>query len=256
MPTILMNDKDKLNMYHEDGVKDPIWLVLLYLLYAIYYSIKTFNTNREHKALLLNTSADNDIELQLFSNKLVFFASVCIAIIPISLLTQYVDLNTKVVDKFLFLIFSLIPHFILISILSIRTFENTSEIAIEYKQTSQTEYQDLEVYQSELTLFMIENKPYLSQDLNLQRLADLVHWNKSKLSMVINKGFDKNFYDFINRYRLEAVVEKLENGAHIDYSLDFIVSECGFKSYVSFYRVFKRAKNKSPKEYLKELKVP
>ncbi len=254
IPTILMDDNDKLRMYNEEGISDPIWLVLLYLLFAIYYSIKTFIANKKHKAHLLNISANNDIELQLFSNKLVFLASLCIVSIPISLLIQYIDYNMKAVDKFLFIIFSFIPHFILISRFNIRSFENTNDIKIEEKQAGLIDYENLNTSRAELTVFMVEHKPYLSQDLDLQTLANLVNWNRSKLSMVINKGFDKNFYDFINEYRLNAVVEKLNNGAYKAYSLDYIVSECGFKSYVSFYRVFKRIKKKSPKEYLKQLK--
>lgn len=253
-PTILMNDNDKLSMYYEVEINDPIWLVLLYLLFAIYYSVKTFIANKVHKALLLNTSANNDIELQLFSNKLIFLASVCIIIIPISLLIQYLDFNTEAVDKFLFIIFSLIPHFILISIFNIKTFESTKEIQIEEKRTTFIDNENLNASKSELAAFMMKCKPYLSQDLNLQTLANLISWNRSKLSMVINKGFDKNFYDYVNEYRLEAVIEKMNNGVYKEYSLDYIVSECGFKSYVSFYRIFKRIKKKSPKEYLKHLK--
>ncbi len=254
MPTILMNDNDKLNMYHEDGINDPIWIVLLYLLFAIYYSAKTFIANKKHKVHLLNTSANNDIELQLFSNQLVFWASICIIAIPVSLLVQYADYNTEVLDKCLFIIFSLIPHFILISIFNIKTLETANEIQIEEKQRSVIEHENLNTSKSELTAFMMKHQPYLSQDLDLQTLANLIGWNRSNLSMVINKGFHKNFYDFINEYRLEAVVEKLNNGAHKEYSLDYIVSECGFKSYVSFYRIFKRIKKTSPKEYLKHLK--
>ncbi len=254
IPTILMDDNDKLNMYHEDGINDPIWLVLLYLMFAIYYSVKTFIINKKHKVHLLNTSANNDIELHLFSNKLVFLASICIITIPMSLLLQYIDYNMKVADKYLFIFFSLIPHFILISIFNIRSFDNTKDIQIEEKQVSIIQYENLDNSKSELTVFMMKYKPYLSQDLDLPTLANLIGWNRSNLSMVINKGFNKNFYDFVNEYRLNAVVEKLNNGAYKQYSLDYIVSECGFKSYVSFYRIFKRVKKKSPKEYLKHLK--
>lgn len=254
LQSILMNDNDKLSMYHKDGINDPIWLVLLYLLFAVYYSIKTFIANKEHKVLLFNALADNDVEVQLFSNKLVFLASICIIIIPISLLIQYLDYNTEVVDKFLYIIFSLIPHFMLISIFNIKSFDNTNELQIEEKQTNPLEHESLETFKTELTAFMIKHKPYLSKDLNLQTLASLINWNRSNLSMIINKGFGKNFYDYVNEYRLEAVIEKLNNGTYKDYSLDYIVSECGFKSYVSFYRVFKRVMKKSPKDYLKHLK--
>ncbi|GAB5399541.1 MAG: hypothetical protein Aureis2KO_11260 [Aureisphaera sp.] len=248
-----MSDQDKLAMYYNEGINDPIWLVVWYLLFAVYYSAKTFIANRTHKARLLNTSANNTIELQLFSNQLVFLASVCIITIPISLLMQYVDNSSEVIDKLLFIIVSLIPHFILISIFNIRTFEGINELKIEEKQAKSIEYHDIETSKTELTVFMTDHKPYLSQNLNLQALANLIGWNRTKLSMVINKGFEKNFYDYINEHRLDAVIEKFNKGAYKDYSLDYIVSECGFKSYVSFYRIFKRVKKKSPKEYLKKM---
>ncbi len=252
MPTILMSDTDKLDMYYSEGITDPIWIVLLYLLFAMYYSVRTFIANRKHKTRLLNTSANNHIELQLFANKLVFLASTCISAIPISLLLQYVDINSRVIDKLLFIIFSLVPHFILISLVNLKPVESFDDLQSKANQT--IEQQNVEVAKAELVAFMTKYKPYLNQDLNLPTLANLMHWNRTQLSMVINKGFEKNFYDYINEYRLEAVIEQLNNGAYKNYSLDYIVSECGFKNYTSFYRIFKRVQKKSPKEYLRNLK--
>ncbi|WP_207763844.1 helix-turn-helix domain-containing protein [Flagellimonas pacifica] len=254
LPTIRMDSVDKLAMYNREGINDPVWIVLIYFLFATFYAMKTFMVNRQHKVNLLSTLSNNDVELQLFSNKLIYFSSILIIVIPISLSIQYFSFETLIIDKLLFIIFSLIPHFVLFSMLKMRTFSITNELKIQPKQISGINLEKLEVLKSELTTFMVNNQPYLNQYLNLQTLANLISWNRSNLSMVINKGFGKNFYDYINEYRLEVVMEKLKDGAHKEYSLDYIVCESGFKNYVSFYRIFKRIEKKSPQEYLNQLK--
>jgi len=255
LPTIMMDNSDKLTMYYTKGINDPIWIILLYVVFAIFYIGKTLIENKRHKKRVLNESASNDIELQIYSNHLVFLSSVLMLIIPISLSIQYLNFNKEIMDKLLFILFSIIPHFILISTL---THKNSDDYKIVFKeeiqQSSKIQIVNLEELKSELTDLMKSKKPYLNQHLNLQGLANLVCWSRSNLSMVINKGFEKKFYDFINEYRLNLVIEKLHNGEYKNYSLDYIVSESGFKNYISFYRIFKRYKQESPNSYIKQLK--
>jgi len=252
LPTITMSNKDKLAMYLEERAKDPIWIVVFYFLFAAFYSVRTFRENRVHKCKLFSTLSSNDIELQLFSNKLIYFSSTLITIIPVSFFIQYFEFETRVVDKLLYVVFSFIPHIILFSIITRRTFSGDSEF--QTKQTNNDiDAEELEGFKAELTSFMLENQPYLNQSLTLQALANKLSWNRTKLSMVINKGFGKNFYDYINEYRLESVLEKLGKGVFKEYSLDYIVGQSGFKNYTSFYRIFKKVKKKSPKDYLSQL---
>jgi len=256
LPTIAMDNSDKLKMYFTEGINDPIWIIVFYLLFAIFYIGKTLIENRKHKEELLNEYASNDVELQLFSTQLVFLSSMLMIIIPVSLSIQYLDFNAELADKWLFILFSIIPHLILISILANNNIgDYTIELTEDEKQKStNSKDENLETLKSELLYFMLNQKPYLNQNLNLQGLANLINWNRSDLSIIINKGFEKNFYDFINEYRLNLVIEKLHNGEYKNYSLDYIVSESGFKNYTSFYRIFKRNKQESPNSYVKRLK--
>ena len=59
-----------------------------------------------------------------------------------------------------------------------------------------------------------------------------------------------NFSDFINRYRVQDAVEMIGVN-HNEVSLSEIASKCGFKSYISFSRNFKRQLNVSPEAYLR-----
>lgn len=254
MPTIIMNELDKLEMYNTEGINDPLLVILFYTGYAIFYIGKIFITNKNHSIYLLNEHANNDVELQLFSNRLVFYSSILMLCIPISFLTQYSQYNSDAFEKILFIVFSISTHIILISLVTKKQLILSVDEDISIEDNHPYKDIDLSKRTSELSNYIDNNKPYVNRDLTLQILANQIGWSRSKLSLVINKGFNKNFYDYINEHRLDLVIDKLKQKEYENYSLDYIVSESGFKSYVSFYRVFKRVKNISPKDYIKELK--
>ena len=98
--------------------------------------------------------------------------------------------------------------------------------------------------------FMSLEKPYLNPDLNLSDLAELLQMNRAQLSQTINSGFNKNFNDFVNEYRVNTFKEKLQLGEHKQLSLLGIAFDCGFNSKATFNRVFKKITNSSPSEFL------
>ncbi|CAL2057806.1 AraC family transcriptional regulator [Tenacibaculum sp. 190524A05c] len=101
--------------------------------------------------------------------------------------------------------------------------------------------------------FMKTEKPYLNSELNLSDLASELEMHRNELSQIINKGFQKNFNDFINEFRVNAFKKELENGAHKQLSLLGIAMDCGFNSKATFNRVFKKITNTSPTEFLQNL---
>lgn len=97
---------------------------------------------------------------------------------------------------------------------------------------------------------MRSDKPFLNHSLKLADLAKLLNITSHQLSQIINDEFKSNFYDFINSYRIEEAKKRLLSHPH--YSLSAIADDCGFNSYVSFYRVFKKQIGKTPSDFLKE----
>lgn len=252
-PTMVMPNSEKLAMYQQEGIYDPPLLIVGYLFFVGYYSTKTFLLNQKHKAYLYSVYSSNTIEVHLFANTLVFWASLLLFCIPFSFAIQYLDFDTQNLDKMLYIVFSCIPHFILISIVSLKGGADYPAVQAGSLRSARKQLEELEALKVELSEFMTAKAPYLNQELQLQLLADSMGWSRSQLSQVINSGFGKNFYDFVNEYRLKAVLGKLDQGLHKEYSLDYIVGTCGFRNYVSFYRMFKRFKRISPQEYLKQL---
>lgn len=101
-----------------------------------------------------------------------------------------------------------------------------------------------------IKLLMKNEKPYLNPDLNLSDLAKQVNLSRGQLSEIINSGFNKNFNDFINSYRVEAFKAMLKENKQEQLSLLGIAQECGFNSKATFNRVFKKLTNFSPTQYI------
>ena len=102
----------------------------------------------------------------------------------------------------------------------------------------------------EISDLMERERPYLDPDLNLSELAKQANMTRGQLSEIINNGFDKNFNDFVNSYRVNAFKSMLHEGKHEQLSLLGVAYECGFNSKATFNRVFKKLTNFSPTQYL------
>ncbi|WP_073170660.1 helix-turn-helix domain-containing protein [Tangfeifania diversioriginum] len=94
-----------------------------------------------------------------------------------------------------------------------------------------------------------ENEYYLDPDISLQELAGKLNISKHKLSKIIkDEGYD-NFYVLINHFRIQKskiLLSKMPNN-HV---IESVVTESGFKSRSTFYRVFKDSTGLTPKEYI------
>lgn len=111
------------------------------------------------------------------------------------------------------------------------------------------------LYLEKLNRFMEEEKPYLSPDLNLPQLAKEVDIPSHYLSQVINENIGLNFFDFINRRRVEDVKSKISDPRYNNFSILGIAFESGFNSKSAFNRVFKNITGLTPSEYKKSCSV-
>ena len=60
-----------------------------------------------------------------------------------------------------------------------------------------------------------------------------------------------NFFNFVNRYRVDEVKQKILNPKYDNYSVLGIALECGFNSKTAFNRIFKHMTGLTPTEYKK-----
>lgn len=131
--------------------------------------------------------------------------------------------------------------------------EDAEIIEIENGETEKKPDIDLlDEWKSKISVLMESEKIYEDPELSLTQVAKQLKTNPSLLSKIINQGFQLNFNDFINNYRITAVKEKLQAGEQKSQTLLGIAYDCGFNSKATFNRAFKKATGFSPKEWLEK----
>jgi len=108
---------------------------------------------------------------------------------------------------------------------------------------------EISYYQVKLLEVMDSQKPYLDSTLSLNKLGDLLEINAKDLTVVLNSGLNKNFYDFVNEYRIREVKGRLLDPRNRYYTNLAIAYDAGFNSKSSFNSLFKKYMNMTPSEF-------
>jgi len=106
-----------------------------------------------------------------------------------------------------------------------------------------------EMYQKKLLSIMESEKPYMNNNLTLGDLAALLSISSHNLSEIINTKEKKNFFDFINHYRIEETKRELINPKKGNLTILAIAMDAGFNSKTSFNTLFKKYVGMTPSQY-------
>jgi AraC-like DNA-binding protein len=104
-------------------------------------------------------------------------------------------------------------------------------------------------YLNRLKKLMEENEIYTNADITLKDLSEHLDTSTHNISEVINTRLNQNFFDFINRYRIEKVKKDLLDKSKEHYTLFAIAVDAGFNSKSGFNAIFKRYTGQTPSEY-------
>ena len=125
--------------------------------------------------------------------------------------------------------------------------EKLEEESQKSKLSSKTD-----LYYQNLMKLMKEEKLYTDVELTLQNLSKHLGISPSYLSRIINEKENKNFFEFVNGFRIQEVKEKLVDKEYGHYSILGIAFESGFKSKTTFNTVFKKFTGQTPSSYQKQ----
>ena len=100
-----------------------------------------------------------------------------------------------------------------------------------------------------IVTLMLTQKPFINPDLDLQKLSEITNMNSKTISQIINYDLKMNFYEFINKYRIEEFKRRVQNEESDKFSLLGIAYDCGFSSKSTFNHVFKKLTGQTPSEY-------
>ena len=96
---------------------------------------------------------------------------------------------------------------------------------------------------------MSNEQLYLDSNLSLQKLANHLAISPNYISQTLNETLCTNFFDFINKWRIEAAKPKIL--ANQDSVLN-VALEVGFNARSSFYKAFKQETGQTPSEFRKQ----
>lgn len=96
---------------------------------------------------------------------------------------------------------------------------------------------------------MNEDKLFLNSSINLERFSEKIGVKPRSVSFILNSHYKANFFEFINRYRIQEVKRMLVAPECKDETILEIMYKAGFNSQSAFLRFFKRMEGMTPSEY-------
>ena len=113
----------------------------------------------------------------------------------------------------------------------------TNEEAVRYKQLVEH--------------FFRNSQPFLKVDYSLEQMVIDINVQRYILSAFINREYGMGFREFLNRHRVEYLIQNKDKPEWKNFTLEAIAAECGFKSRITFINNFKQITGKSPSEFFK-----
>jgi len=104
-------------------------------------------------------------------------------------------------------------------------------------------------YLERLLKSMDQEKLYLNSNLTINDLSKATGIPKHHITEVLNERHGKNFFTFINEYRVREVFKRIEDPHFQHYTILAIAFDSGFNSKSTFNSFFKSFTGKTPSQY-------
>jgi AraC-like DNA-binding protein len=128
-------------------------------------------------------------------------------------------------------------------------FNISEEVKTHKYESSKLTREEKEEFLKKIEDYFAREKPFLKSSLTIKEISDATNIHSKYISQVINESLNKNFYDFINSYRVkEAMNLLLINGGKEKTILE-ILYDSGFNSKSAFNTAFKKTTGFTPTEF-------
>jgi AraC-like DNA-binding protein len=254
-----------------------LWHQLLGIISGIYYLLLSMQYYRVyHKFIYQVSSTAFTIQFKWVRNFLIAFGVYLFLFIIIIIIQNLIIGLSYAQAWYYYLFFAIIMYYIaingysnaIVTKLPQQLFRKNNEpLKIGYNTKEHFEYiedaeveiiteskkeEDIQNWKSKILQLVYEQEMYKNTELTLPDLAKKLQTNATVLSKAINKGFAMNFNDFVNYYRVQAVLNLLKKGEQEKQTLLGIAFESGFNSKATFNRAFKKVMLVTPKEWLEQ----
>lgn len=233
------------------------WFVLVLLIQAAFYILASLLLLQKHeKRIELFNSNRELVDLKWIKQIIFSLIAISIFIIVYNLIISEGNLNIFG-NGFSLIILLFLAYNTLkqkeIFLISEEELEKVLEEKSQEQKGKQKLLSDEEiiVLRNKLELLMKEKRPYLEGDLSLSKLAEFIGTTPHHLSYLLNEGFNKNFFQYVNHYRVEEAKKLLLNEEYKHISIIGIAYDSGFNSKTAFNTVFKKETGMTPSLFKK-----
>ncbi len=111
-----------------------------------------------------------------------------------------------------------------------------------------------EEYLKKLIACMETEKPYLNGNLSINDLSAMTGIPRHYITQVLNEKYNRNFFTFINEYRVKEVIERFSKTKYDNFTILAIALDAGFNSKTTFNSIFKSQTGLTPSEYRERIR--
>ncbi len=241
----------------EKGEVVRVWGVVIILSLSMFYALLSYIQIRKHqKRVFIYSSNTQGIELHWLEYIILQIIAVCVIVVLHNIFMSTVNIVLLINIVQLITIFS-IAYFSLkqkeifpvkdVQRNELKFISEDTKILKQKRKVVQDE--ELESQKNRLVELMRDFKPYLDSELNLVGLAKLMNITPHQLSYIINTGYNENFFQFVNRYRVEKAKELLLGNENL--TMLAIAFDSGFNSKTAFNTTFKKLTQQTPSQFKK-----
>lgn len=232
----------------------------LMLVHVFYYLFKSKQELKKVlgkvKDLYSTFNQDNFKLLKFILNSFIvlFSLSLILSILP------FVGIKNGLLITLLLMILSMFyfVNSILLKLLNQSSNESGAITQTNFKEKekyagSSLSQSDLKAFMNNLRNHMKENERFLDSELSINDLSNELNIPSKTLSQVINEGYSCNFFDFVNRFRVEAAKSLFKNQVDKKLTIQEVMYDTGFNSKSSFNTAFKKFTNLTPTQFKNSL---
>jgi AraC-like DNA-binding protein len=110
-----------------------------------------------------------------------------------------------------------------------------------------------EIQLSQLVDYFEKERPYLKRGLTISEVSVKLNISPRNISFILNNHLGVGFNDFVNKYRVNALIEKLTVDYLKNYTLESLAKEVGFSSGRTLHRAFLKCHGISPSDYINRI---
>lgn len=247
IPYFMLPADEKIHIYRNEGLGYETFIIVLtisFSLLGLAYQVWSIVLLHRHKRKIENRFSNVE-KIDLNWLRILVYGMAVIWLVVI--LFQNDVLNFVTVSLFVFAIgFFGIRQ---IGVYPQKTEQaNQEEKKEKYSKSGLKGEFSKELYEK-LKRLMENEKMYTKNDLVIHDLATTLNVHPNYLSQVINENEGRNFYDFVNNYRVEEFKHLLTIPKNQQLTLLSLAFECGFNSKSSFNRYFKKSTGHTPSQY-------